>query len=125
MWVFIFMIIFHWIGDFVLQTREMADNKSTSNYYLSMHVFVYSTANIILWMIFMPMFGATYTKETIMLSLVLMFSMHWVTDYFTSKQTSKLYKQQNYHGFFTMIGFDQILHYLQLFAIYQYVILQN
>jgi hypothetical protein len=119
------MIISHWIGDFVLQTREMVDNKSTSNYYLSMHVFAYSIANIILWMIFMPMFGATYTKGTIMLSLVLMFSMHWVTDYFTSKQTSKLYKQQNIHGFFTMIGFDQILHYLQLFAIYQYVILQN
>lgn len=127
MWVYFFMLVGHFIGDFVLQTRHMAKKKSSSNYYLTMHVFVYSLANIILWLIFLPLFGVTYDKFTIMTSLLVIFITHWLTDYFTSKQTGKYYLEgeAGEKKFFTMIGFDQTLHFLQLFATYEYIILQK
>ena len=125
MWIYIFMIVVHWIGDFVLQTRQMADNKSKSNYYLSQHVFVYTVATIILWLIFMPLlFNVECSFKTIFLAMLLIFATHWPTDYVTSRLTSRFYKIGNFKLFFTTIGFDQILHYLQVFAIYQYIILK-
>lgn len=47
------------------------------------------------------------------------FTLHYVTDWITSRMVSKRFKVQNYHDGFVVIGFDQILHYLQiLFLIY-------
>jgi hypothetical protein len=37
-------------------------------------------------------------------------ALHFVTDYFTSQATSKLWADQNWHRFFVMIGFDQLIH---------------
>lgn len=43
---------------------------------------------------------------------------HTITDYFTSRLNTKLYKANKIHEFFVSIGFDQILHYVQLFGLY-------
>lgn len=39
---FLFIIVAHFVGDFVLQTHRMAVNKSKSLFYLSYHVLVYT-----------------------------------------------------------------------------------
>jgi hypothetical protein len=36
--------------------------------------------------------------------------LHFVTDYFTSRQTSRLYSEGKIHEFFVVVGFDQAIH---------------
>lgn len=39
-------------------------------------------------------------------------------DYFTSRLNSKLWAQGRTHDFFVAVGFDQVLHYIQLILTY-------
>jgi hypothetical protein len=111
----IYIFIMHFVGDFVFQTREMANNKSKSNKWLTIHVLAYFQALIWGSILFC---GIHYIVlgpidkigGDIILYCVSNAILHWVTDYFTSKQTSKLWTKQNVKGFFTMIGFDQVIH---------------
>ena len=123
MWVFIFILLVHWVADFLLQTRHMATRKSESNYYLSLHVTIYSFTTIVLWVFFFLIVGTHMSTFTIFLSFGVTFATHWLTDYVTSRQTSKFYKAENYKGFFDMVGFDQWIHALTLFLTYNYIIL--
>jgi hypothetical protein len=56
---------------------------------------------------------------------VITFITHTATDYFTSRIVSKKFAKQEYgspipnFGAFTIIGIDQVLHYIQLFLTYQ------
>ena len=91
----IFVIIWmHWLGDFVFQSDEMAKNKSKDNGWLTIHVMVYSLA----WVAFgwkFALFNAC---------------AHWVTDWCTSRVSSKLWEKKKVHYFFVVIGFDQAIH---------------
>ena len=55
------------------------------------------------------------------------FVFHTLTDYFTSKIVSRKFANQEYgspipnFGAFTVIGFDQVLHYVQLFLTYHFL----
>lgn len=116
-------IILHWIGDFILQTHEQSIKKSKSNKYLLQHTVTYS----IVWI-----FGITFlwgnghtTQWYILHSLLfglITFICHTITDYFTSRWTSKLYDKGDIHNFFVLVGFDQILHYTQLILTYKLLI---
>lgn len=46
------------------------------------------------------------------------FIAHTITDYFTSRLNSKLWSEGKVHNFFVSVGFDQVLHYVQLFTTY-------
>lgn len=55
------------------------------------------------------------------------FVLHTVTDYFTSRITSKFFnpvdgEDPDFHNGFVVIGFDQVLHHLQLWFTYLFVI---
>lgn len=123
MWVFIYILLVHWVADFLLQTRHMATRKSESNYYLSLHVTIYSFTTIMLWVLFFLIIGTHMTTFTVFLSLAVTFVTHWLTDYVTSRQTSKLFKAKKEKEFFNMIGLDQWIHALTLFLTYNYIIL--
>lgn len=111
----ILIILFiHWVADFLLQTSKMATNKSTSNKWLFFHVFDYS----IVWL-FIGIFFFNY-KDVILFSTIT-FICHFITDYFTSRWTTKLYKVQNFRKFFKVIGFDQYLHFIQLILTYKFL----
>lgn len=104
----IVLFIFHFISDFVLQSSEMALNKSKSNFWLGYHCLVYS----VLFMVFVsPLYGIVNGV------------LHFGIDYITSRTTSKLWQKQDYHNFFVVIGFDQMLHMICLVLTYQYLIL--
>ena len=118
----LFIILVHWFADFVLQTHHMSTRKSSSNYYLTLHVTVYAFATIFLWALVLPLLQIHLTFNGVWLSVIAIFAMHWVTDYFTSRWTSRLYKEENYHDFFVVIGFDQVLHYTQLLLTFNYLI---
>jgi hypothetical protein len=123
MWVFVYILLVHWFSDFVLQTRHMATRKSESSYYLNLHVTIYSFSTIVLWVLFFLIVGIPMTTLTVFLSLGVTYVTHWLTDYITSRQTSKFYKSEDYKSFFDMVGFDQWIHAFTLFLTYNYIIL--
>jgi len=113
--LFLFILFVHYLGDFSLQTHKQAQMKSKDNLYLLYHVLTYSLT----WF-----FASLIWYET--LSLALLFALftfiaHYITDYFTSRQVSKYFKNEDYHNGFLVIGFDQILHYIQLLLTFMYL----
>ena len=92
------IIIVHLISDFILQTDEMAKGKSKSNKWLTIHVLVYTFPFFIFGWKFAILNGA----------------FHFVTDYLTSRLSSKMWSQNRVHDFFVVIGADQALHMIVL-----------
>ena len=107
--VFIYILLIHFLADFALQTHEQASNKSSSLKWLSYHVGTYS----IIWTL-----GATILFSDLSLGLVfgaITFIAHFITDYVTSRIGKKFWEKGDHHNGFVVVGFDQILHYLQLY----------
>lgn len=124
------VLVVHFIADFLLQSDWMAVNKSKSNAALTAHVTVYAACFLV--------FGIHFAAVT--------FYLHWITDYFTSRWTSKLwffkyvcsycgepwdthdcgkvdgpfwtYVHSKRHWFFVVIGLDQLIHFFTLAVTY-------
>lgn len=131
------LLVLHFIGDFLLQSDEMAINKSSSLYWLTQHVSAYTVPFVL--------YGAMHTHDP-WLALSFTFAVfipHFATDLLTSRMTSALWfferedgvwtqAQYHYpkhgrtlvnpwtvipgkrHWFFVAIGFDQLLHAFML-----------
>ena len=114
------ILFIHWIADFVLQTEEQAKGKSKSWKWLLTHTITYT----FIWFLaafiyehgnnFSSQFNNLQIKKVVLFTLIT-FVLHTATDYFTSRLNSKLLAKEDHHNFFVSIGFDQILHYVQLF----------
>ena len=117
----IFSIIFiHWVADFVLQTDWQAQNKSKNNRALLSHTYNYS----LVWYcvgVFYVMNDPNYVQWTLSLFVLITFVAHTITDYFTSRLNSKLWADKKVHYFFVSVGFDQVLHYIQLFTTFYFL----
>jgi hypothetical protein len=96
----------HFVGDFLLQTRKMADNKSKSIKWLTIHAITYCLPFLIL------INGGL--SMNLMWFYIWLFITHWCTDFITSKLTSYLWKEKQVKAFFTIIGFDQLIHTITL-----------
>ncbi len=110
-WIIITFLLIHWLADFVAQTDWQAKNKSTCMDALWEHTLTYSA----IWIVpaialFNPICAAAFVLGTLV--------CHTITDYFTSRLNTRLFKANKIHEFFVSIGFDQILHYVQLFGFY-------
>jgi len=90
----IILIWIHFIADFILQTDKMAMNKSKSNKYLALHCLAYSLP--LLW------FGWVFALVNGI--------AHFMTDWITSRATTKLHQKGERHWFFVVIGLDQAIH---------------
>lgn len=119
----LYFLLIHWVSDFVLQTEHMAKRKSTSNYYLGMHVTAYSVTTIFAWWLCFLIIGQEVSFLQYFLSFIAIFTMHFITDYITSRKTSKYYSDKKYHEFFTLIGWDQFTHYVQIYLVYNFIIM--
>lgn len=110
----IYILLIHFLADFGLQTHEQAINKSTDNKYLFYHVSVYS----LIWFIaVLPMdfvFALQFTTVT--------FIFHYLTDFITSRIGKKFWDKKDMHNGFVVVGFDQLLHYIQLWLTFKYFI---
>lgn len=113
-YIFLFSIlVIHWVADFVLQKDEDAKGKSTSLKHLLSHTYDYSLC----WLLVVSfLFTFGHLPLLFFLFPFITFIAHTITDYFTSKWTARLWKEKKVHEFFVVIGFDQLLHYIQLFA---------
>jgi len=117
----ILIFVIHWASDFLCQTHEMSLKKSKSILWLSYHVIVYTLMTTFLWSIF---FGNMMVNPliTILLIFGITFITHWITDYFTSKWTSRLWEEKQVHNFFVVIGLDQLIHATTLLITFNYLI---
>jgi hypothetical protein len=123
--IFIILMV-HYLADFVAQTDEQAKGKSKNWNDLLSHTFQYSlhwlAAGLILFLI--SPFDMKIIPNTIVFFFIT-FMCHTTTDYFTSRLNSKLWSEGKVHLFFVSIGFDQILHYMQLFLTYWFLAGKN
>lgn len=110
-WVIVTILLVHYFADFICQTSWQALNKSSSNEALVGHTSVYSAIWVVPAIIlFTPVMAAVFVIAT--------FWCHTITDYLTSRWVKKSFTKQDWHNGFAKVGFDQILHYAQLFATY-------
>lgn len=116
----ILIFLIHFFGDFVLQTHWQATNKSKDNRALTMHVSTYSLVWVLPMSILFYMGPYNFIGSIFMgiIFSLITFGCHWVTDYYTSRLNSKLWAKGDVHNFFVSVGFDQVLHYAQLFTTY-------
>ncbi len=126
----------HFIADFLFQSRKMAENKSTSIMWLSIHVFEYLITLLSVSLLF-----GHFITDNIGLLIQYCFlnaALHWVTDFVTSKASSRCYFYLSYYEknpqvvgseeeknkwtkrFWSIIGFDQFLHAFALLITYHY-----
>jgi hypothetical protein len=105
----IIILALHWYCDFVLQTRWQAENKSKNNMALTLHVGSYSLG-ILLFLLYFYLCGANFTITGIFIFAGLNGTLHWCTDFVTSRCTSYLWQKKDVHGFFAVIGIDQFIH---------------
>ena len=112
----IIIFFLHFIADFGLQTRKMAENKSHSIKYLTLHVLTYCIPFLIL------IVGFGWTTDFLWFMLWL-FGTHWITDFITSKITAYFWKKKKIKDFFLMIGFDQFIHAVTLLIlVYKFIL---
>ena len=111
----------HFLADFVYQSREIATTKSSNNISLLKHVAIYAgvlgiaTAVDIGFAFFgwPDKYKASIGKQIAF--IIFNVVMHFVTDYFTSRASTKAYKTGDLHRFWCVIGFDQMIHATTLY----------
>ena len=117
------IIVIHWIADFLLQTDKMAQGKSKNWKDLLDHTSLYSTVWVIPIIFLMGNGYTTLEYVTTALAFVgITMIAHTIQDYFTSRLNARLWEEKKIHWFFVSIGFDQVLHYGQLFLTYHLLI---
>lgn len=121
----IFNLLFiHWIADFIMQNESDALGKSKKAFHLFKHTLMYSSVWFIFGVLDMFFFGAPWDLLQIVKFTLITFIAHTITDYFTSRIVARKFANKEYgsnvpnFGAFTVIGFDQILHYIQIFTTY-------
>lgn len=123
-WVILYILFWHWVADFVEQTHDMAINKSKSNKWLTKHIIAYGNALLfgsIPLLIFGVFFGHNWAFVIVIYVIVNMI-LHWITDYFTSRWTSKLWAENDVYNFFVVIGLDQFIHICCLLLTYKFIV---
>jgi len=131
--IILYIITVHWIADFIFQAEVWAVNKSTSNMDLFSHVFTYTLMfGLFGGFIFSnpcdySAFGYCVDLSKLFPFLGITFIAHFITDYITSRIVKRKFENNEYgspipnFGAFTIIGFDQVLHYTQLFLTYHFL----
>lgn len=117
--LFLFILLIHFLADFGLQTHEQSTKKSESNKWLFYHVGVYS----IIWLIASYMYLGDFRQAIIF--AIITFVFHYTTDFITSRISKPFFKSGNFHDGFVVVGFDQVLHYIQLYYTFKIILLWN
>ena len=106
--IVIFIMLWHFISDWLLQADWMAIGKSKRfgfNKSMISHIGVITLA----WIPFGFIFGLLNALS------------HWIIDAISSQFTSYFWKKEQRHWFFVTIGFDQFLHMFCLFGLLEFI----
>ena len=102
----IYVLLIHYIADFVCQTNWMALNKSKSNLALGAHVATYTGVMLVglhIGLIF-------HNMQYIWLFSLINALLHFITDYVSSRISAKFWVAEQRSFFWWTIGFDQWVH---------------
>jgi hypothetical protein len=110
------ILLVHWLADFCLQTDGQARRKSTEIGPLAEHVTTYS----MVWLLVSYSLFLDWEKAA--LFAVITWWAHYWTDYFSSRIGKVYWDRKDLHNGFVVMGFDQILHYVQLLLCYIWLI---
>lgn len=106
------ILIVHWLADFVFQGDDIAKTKATNFSSLVFHALTYTA----IWFFPVSFLFLKYgVSASIFWFIPITFVSHGIIDYYTSKANKYLFDSGNTHGFFVSVGFDQMLHYIQLY----------
>lgn len=109
------IFLFHYVADFMFQSRMMGENKSKSFEWLLKHVFVYA---IVLGILAYPLFTGWFLFGV---WIVMNFWLHLATDFVTSKLSTYFFLKKNMYGFWNVIGCDQMIHILTLYYTFKWL----
>jgi len=114
----LYLLLSHWIADFIFQDEKWALSKKSSFKSLLKHTITYSLVMGYLFMFVFNLFN-------LILFIIFAFMSHTAVDYFTSKWVGKMFSQNKLgssipnFGAFSIIGLDQLIHYIVLiFTLY-------
>jgi len=110
------VLVAHFVCDFIFQTREIAENKSKDLVFLFVHGLGYGSQMVAV----IAIVGLIFTHVSFLILLTAgAFNMlaHTAVDFVTSKITSKAYKEEKFHKFFSIIGIDQATHVVTLLVL--------
>jgi len=116
----ILLFVAHYVGDFLLQSREIAENKSKRIGYLVMHgFFVFIPIGVVLAIVSTIGIGPAIFAA-ILYVLFHMVQDHFIWSYFEYKARLGGWQRgdENFNRwFFRILGLDQMLHMIVLFVI--------
>ncbi len=107
----LWLLVLHYVGDFLVQTESQALAKHHDNLALTRHVMGYWWT---LWFGLLVYFGIVHW-DVLTVAHVAWFALpnlalHWTTDYITSRQVARLWARPSKRAAFKVIGLDQLLH---------------
>jgi hypothetical protein len=105
----------HWFADFVIQSRKIAESKSSSLRSLFTHVGLYTTA---LACVMGPILIREHSWRLVLSFILLNGFCHLVTDFATSKMSAHAWQSEDKSQFWNIIGFDQSIHWSHLLITY-------
>lgn len=118
LWEVLMLVVGHWFADFVCQTDRQALGKSKEWSPLLEHTLTYTVImTFMVAFITCPQIGDKGVLLAFLFGIIT-FAAHTATDYYTSRVNAVLWQEEKRHDFFVSVGFDQVLHYAQLFITY-------
>jgi len=126
------LILGHFIADYILQDGNWTTTKVDNFTNLIKHTLTYTLFwSALLWMIAIwrnyfngPSMIELGWTPWMLLFIPITFFIHTIIDYHTSKLIKKVFMKKIFGtsipntGFFTTLGLEQLLHYIQLFLTY-------
>ena len=112
-WLLLYVLLGHWVADFLCQARWMAENKYRDWHALCAHAIMYGFV-MFAWIAIGFVCASKSISEPLMKSAtdfaVMSMLMHMTVDAITSRITHKLWDKKCVKGFFDVIGLDQFIH---------------
>ena len=106
---FIYLLVAHWVGDYLLQSTNMAVKKSSNIKWLLLHIGTYTLVLLVIG-------NFVFSWQIALGYAVINGGLHLVIDFITSKVAKQF--QGNPRIYFPILGFDQLIHIVCLYWTY-------
>ncbi len=106
---FIVVLVGHWIGDYLLQTTNMATQKSSNLKWLLLHALAYTIVLLVTG-------NFVFSWQVALGYAIFNGALHLITDFFTSKLAKKYLDSPRVY--YPILGLDQLIHLVCLYWTY-------